>query len=303
MKKLFSIAVLLTLVVSAFAQKQKSKPDAIKEIATLTNSKKPDELEKGYQLCKDFLQRFGTDTDDAVVKIKKFVESYRNDKFLKAVDGGKYADGSALGKEILAEQPENVDVKINLAYMGYNAATKGDRAYVPDTVDYAGKAIQAIDAGTMPKSFAPFKEKDETLGWLHYMIGSLMFDKDMKTYVGDVYKATQYESSIKHASVPYYMIVTYYESIYEKMTIQLRSKSPRESDYKDFADATDKAVDRMLDAYARLCIRAEAEKNPSAGTWKARLTQIYTFRKKSDAGLAEFISAAEKSPFPDPSKL
>src|SRR5437867_3354485 len=100
MKNVFSAAVILLLAVlfitPAFAQKQKSKPDAIKEIAVLASSKKLEDIDKGYRLSKDFLTRFSADTDEQVVRIKKFVVSYRNNLFLKAVDGSKYADAYTL---------------------------------------------------------------------------------------------------------------------------------------------------------------------------------------------------------------
>ncbi|MEP6789638.1 MAG: hypothetical protein ABJB40_14460, partial [Acidobacteriota bacterium] len=111
MKNLFSAALLLLLAVPlitpSFAQKPKSKEESLTEISTLTKTNKPEDMEKAYQLSKEFLTRFGKekDKDGNIAKVRDFVERYRMSLFFKAADGKKYADTFSLGKEILAEQP------------------------------------------------------------------------------------------------------------------------------------------------------------------------------------------------------
>src|SRR5438445_3181015 len=98
MKNLFTATVLLMLaaffITPSFAQKPKSKDEAINEIAALTKTKKPEDTGKAYQLGKDFLVRFGSDKDKDgnIAKVRDFVNRYREDLFFKAADGKKYAD-------------------------------------------------------------------------------------------------------------------------------------------------------------------------------------------------------------------
>src|SRR5580765_5509919 len=128
MKRLFLPAFLLllsvTLITPAFAQKPKSRDEALNEISALTKTKKPEDLDKAYQLGKEFLTRFGKekDKDGVVARVRDFVSRYREDQFFKAAGAKKYADTFALGKEILAEQPDNVEILMSLAYAGYGAS-------------------------------------------------------------------------------------------------------------------------------------------------------------------------------------
>ena len=312
MNRLFSTAVVLMLAVmlvsSASAQKPKSKEESLKEIATLSNTKKPEDMAKAYELSKDFLTRFGkeNDKDGNIAKVRDFVNRYRENLFFTAADGKKYADAFAIGKEILAEQPNNVEVLMNLAYAGYNAsATPEGKVYVDDAITYARKSTQLVEAGTAPKSFAPFKDKDEAMAFMYFIDGHLSITKDMKAAAGSLYKATQFEASVKNNSLPYYLIATYYEDLYGKMSTDLKAKGKTlsEADFKAASDKIDKVLDAMMDAYARACKRADAENSPNKAAWKDRLTQVYTFKNKTAAALPEYINYVNTLPMPDPGKF
>lgn len=302
--------VLITLIaVSAVsAQKQPSKDELFKEIATLSNTKKPEDMEKAFQMSRDFLSRFGKDKDDRVGKIKTFYTNYRQTAFYSAIDGKRYADAFTLGKEILAEQPDNVDVLMNLSYAGYNASIGSkDRVFADDAVAFARKTSQLFDAGTMPKEFFPFKDKDTAAAFMHYIAGVLSYDKDMSSGVAEIYRATLPNSVIKDSADPYSMIASYYESQYESaskvLNEKVAAKTISDADYKTEKAKVDKIIDLMMDAYARTVTRAEAEKNPNLGIWKPRLVQIYKFKNKSEDGLTEFIKYANTMPFAEPVKF
>ena len=306
MKKLFSIAVLLTLVVSAFAQKPKSKDDLFKQIGALVNTKKPEDAEKAYPLAKEFLSRFGADNDPKVKSIKAFADSFREHSLYVDLENKKYADGFPIGREILTEQPTNVDVLMNLAYGGYSAVTTGDKSYVDEGLYYAKKTLELLDAGTMPKSFDPFKDKTEASAFMYFVAGNLMLDKDRKEAAANLYKAMQFETQIKTNSVPYFLIASFYEGEYEKLAADLRvkadAKKTGDPEFKAESAKADKTVELMMDAYARAVKRGSVDKNPNVEIWKQRLTQVYTFVKKSDKGLSEYIDQTDATPMPDPGK-
>ena len=152
MKILFSTAAVMMLTVmfvtSGIAQKERSKDELLKELATLSNSSSTDDKEKAYQTGKEFLTRFGSEKNDNVKKVRKYVENYRTSTFFKAVDGNKFPTAFTLGKEILADEPQNVDILINLTYAGYNAMAAGDKSFVDDTISSAKKAEELLDAGS-----------------------------------------------------------------------------------------------------------------------------------------------------------
>ena len=311
MRRMFSTAILAMMVVlfvsSAFAQKERSKEELLKEIAALSNSAKPEDKEKAYQTSKEFLARFGTEKNDNVKKIRDFAHRYRLSEFYKAVDGNKFSLAFTLGKEILADEPNNVEVMLNLAYSGYNALGANDKSFSGDTISSAKKAIQLMDAGTMPGNFAPFKDKTEAMAWLYYIDGTLVTDTDKKAGAESIYKATQLDSPIKDSSLPYNLIALYYEDVYEKLGNELKAKAAakpvNEAEVNALTDRLSKALELMLDAYARASKRADTESAANKDALKGRLIQVYKFVKKTDVGLNEYLSYINKTPLPEPDKF
>lgn len=310
MKKLFQVSVValltFTFAFSSLAQKQKSKDDYFKEIATLSNTKKPEDLEKAYQLAKEFLVNYPKEKSDNANKLKNWVKDYRENKFYKSIEAKSYAEAFALGKEILTDEPENTSVTLHLTYGGFDSmATKKDKSFADDTIKYAKQTLDLLEKGSFPKTFSPFTSKDEAIAWMYYIIANFSQEKDVKEAAVNYYKATLYETQIKKSSQPYYVIAVYYEDAYQKASTDLKAKSKNMSDaeFKTESEKVDKLIDQMLDAYARAYTLGVAEKNPSAPAWKQRLAQVYEFRKKTSAGLDAFITYVSSTPLADPSKF
>lgn len=304
--------VLLTVLIAglgmtAFAQKQKSKGDLLKEISALTKSNTPDDLGKAFEVGKEYVARFGDEKDENTAKIKKFVENYRLDRFFKAVDAKKTAEAYALGKEILAVQPESTDVLINLAFAGYNALSAGDKSYAALITSYSDQAISLIDAGKVPQNFAPFGSKDETMAWMNYMNATAQQSSDPKSAASHMWKAMKYESNIKSAVEPIYFIASYYEQMYEKMSADMTAKVKAGTLTGDAEKAerarVEKCIDLMLDAYARTVVTAEAAKDPKLAEISTRFAQIYKFRKGTDMLMKEYKDITRSSPMPDPANF
>ncbi len=313
MKIGFRVAGLLMLaaflLVPAIAQKERSKSDLLKEIATLSNSPKLEDKEKAYQTSKEYLTRFGNDKDDKnIVKIRDYVSRFRENELYKSLDAKKYKEFYTLGKEILGEQPENLDVAINLAYGGYDAFLKNsDKSFGADAMMYTKKTIELIEAGKTPKSFAPFTAKEDTLAWMYYIDGFFLAETDKRSSAVNMFNSIRFESSIKQTSQPFYLIAMYYESVYEKTAAELnakiKAKTISDAELAVQSEKVAKVLDLMLDAYARTSSRADAENSPNKVVIKDRLTVVYKFAKKTDVGLAEYIGYINKTQLPDPGKL
>lgn len=293
-------------------QKAKSKDEALKEIAGLLVTKKAEDTAKAYPLGKDFIVRFGKDNKDgkdkAVTQVKAFVDGYRENTFYISIDSGKFADAFALGKEILVEHPDDVAVMLNLVQAGYKSlgATR-DKTYAEDTINFARKAAQALASGSVAKSYAPFRDKDDAIAWMYFIPGFIHLDKDKTQSAIDIYKATIYNSTVKDSAIPYYLIAAYYEDVYAKLSTDLKSKvtakTISDADFKTANERVNKSIELMMDAYARAYTKGEAEKNPHAAQWKERLVQVYKFSKKTEEGLPEFVRYTVLTPLPDPSKF
>ena len=136
---------------------------------------------------------------------------------------------------------------------------------MPASLGYAKKTLQMMDGGAMPKSFVPFKDKDEAGAFMYFVVGNLSLDRDKKEAAFNLYKATLFESQIKANSAAYYLIATCYEDIYAKMAAELKAKidAKKVSDAEDFATA-DLLTDILRDLDKQLWIlEAHLEKSPS----------------------------------------
>lgn len=297
------LSFLLTL--SIFAQSKESKDETYNKIAKLTQTKKAEDADKAYQMGKEFLAKYGKDDDEKVKKIKAFAENYRNNIFNTKLDQVKTAEAIAIGKEILALEPENSYVTMNLAYAGFDAQQKNkDNSFGAESVQYAKQTLSLLEAGKLPKTFQPFKDQTEATAFMYYLIGNFSLDSNLKEAAQNFYKSVGYESRIKTDSFPYYVISAYYEKEYAIQAADFKakyeSKTPDDAEVKAAQVKLDKLVGNMLDAYARAIKFGEAEKNSNLPIWKQRFTDVYKFLKKSDAGMNEYLASQPNTALPDP---
>lgn len=311
MKKFARAAAFLILTaalsVSVFAQSQKD--EQFNKIAKLTQSKKDDDREKAYQMGKEFVNKFGKDgKDEMVVKIKSFVDTYRLDLFNKKLDETKTAEAFALGKEILASEPENSYVTMNLAYAGLDALQKKkDSAFAADSIAYAKQTLSLLEAGKAPKIFQPFAGQTEVTAVMYYVIGNFQFDGDSKQAAQNFYKAVGYDSKIKSDAFAYYAIAAFYEKEYARQSAEAKAdydaKKVSDEQLAVVQEKLGRLLGNMLDAYARAIKYGEAQKNADVPAWKARFTAVYNFLKKSDAGLNDYLANQPNTALPDPNAL
>ncbi len=296
----------IAFCVSSFAQGKESKDEMFGKIAKLSQSKKDEDRDKAYQMSKDFLAQFGKDDkDDKVVKIKAFNDKYRENAFNKNLDEQKTAEAFAVGKEMLAAEPENSYVTMNLAIAGYDALIKKkDKSFGGDATAYAKQTLTLIEAGKLPKNFQPLANQTEATAYMYYIVGNFALDTDYKEAARNFYKVSQIDSKFKTFSFPYYAIANFYEKEYAKLGTELKTaydaKTIGDADFETGKGKLDKLLANMLDAYARAIKYGEAEKNPSVADWKTRFTTVYTFAKKSDAGLNEYLASQPNTALPDP---
>ncbi len=302
-----AIAAFVIFPPAAMAQKEKPKADLFKEIVKLSQSKKDEDKKKAYGLSKEYMTRFGSEDSEDMKKVRDFAGKYRTFLFFDAIKKTQRDQAFAIGREMLKDNPDDLMVMMNLAFEGYAYTEKwSDAAFANEVAGYSQRSIEMLEAGNVKdNNFEPFTDKNAALGYLNFYVGHFNLNKDKKVSAVNFYRSTQVEGPLKDAAAPYIGIADYYEDAYRKFSTELNVKRSSMSDAEIDAAAVknDKIVDAMLDAYARGVKRAEAEKNPQAAVWKARLAQIYTYRKKSEAGLADYISAIDKTPMPNPADI
>ena len=257
---------------------------------------------KAYEAAKKYLGACPAEDTDITKYLKKWVAAY--DKEARKLrlqpllyNDKKFAEAYALGKEILADEPENLRVLIDLGYGGYLAAFAKNESFNADAINYSKKAIQLIEAGKAPESWGPvFKTKDETLAYLYYTLGYLSRTNPSEALPHFI-KAAQFESALKKDPGIYYLIAVGYESgTYAKLSADYKTRFEGKDETPESKLALEninQVIDRMIDAYARAVALAGTDPKHEAAKkeWLENLTTWYKYRhNQSTVGLQQLIN-------------
>jgi tetratricopeptide (TPR) repeat protein len=260
-----------------------------------------------YASCNDSyskaVQKFVTQYGDAVRKVGNVAEL--NDALYVKKD---FAKAFQVGNQMLAADPENLSLLIQLGYAGYNAQSLNPpvTTFSPTSLGYAKKAVEMLEAGKTPSEWVLFKTKDEALGYLNFAIGEYM-RKDNPAGALPYYLKSASVAPTKDVALTYARIAESYErGQYEqlKKDFAARFEGKPETDESKYAlNNLNEVIDRVMDAYARAISLAGSDpkfqqlKNESMQI----LTGYYKFRNNNTTtGLDAFIAGATAKPLPEP---
>lgn len=278
----------------------------------------------------EFRTIFKTEQDKAYVLAKKYlacptaageesIAAYLRDKFVAPVDKARrpaqvnalvyrqkdYPKAFELGRQILAEDPENLRVLIDLGYAGYPLLLAKNETFSAEALGYVRKAIQAIESGKAPDSWDPYRSKDDTLTYLYNALGQLTLKTDPAGALKHLVRAAQGESDLKKDPWTFFFIAAAYEvGPYAKLSADYKARfegKDESPESKLALENINQVVDRMVDAYARAVALAGNNVQFAAKKteWMENLTTWYKYRhNNSDAGLTEMIASITSKPLP-----
>src|SRR5690348_265984 len=80
-----------------------------------------------YQAARDYIAKYQKDKDQYIDYLQKWIRAYESDERKDSLPGlinqKNFAEAFATGGKILAEEPDNLRVQIDLGYAGYLAAS------------------------------------------------------------------------------------------------------------------------------------------------------------------------------------
>jgi hypothetical protein len=269
------------------------------------------EANKGvaYKAAQDYLAKYIKDKDQYTDFLQKWMKVYEQDQ-RKAnlpvlINEKKFSEAYNTGAQILSTEPNFLRAQIDLGYAGYLAASNKDESHNADALNYARKAILAIEEGKAPGEWAPFKGKDDTLAYLNYAVGFLTLKTAPDQSIDSLLKAAQYESEIRRTPSTYYFLAVAYEAgPYKTLSTAYQTKYANQPETPESKAALEKLnviMDRIVDAYARAINVAgtDPKTEQSRKEWLTQASNYYKFRHGgSDAGLTEFIASAMQKPLP-----
>ncbi|MDQ1558499.1 MAG: hypothetical protein QOD32_1559 [Pyrinomonadaceae bacterium] len=261
-----------------------------------------------YASCNDTyskaVQKFVTQYGEAVRKVGNVAEL--NDALYVKKD---YAKAFQVGNQVIAADPENLSLLIQLGYAGYNAQSQKPSVttYSPTALGYAKKAIEMLEAGKTPSEWVLFKTKDEALAYLNFAVGEYMIKADPAGAVPYYLKSLSMETPVKTTAPAYARLaaayqVGQYDPLQKEFTAKFGGK-PETEESKFALNNLNQVMDRVIDAYARAVNLAgsDAKMAEDKKVWLETLTGFYKFRNNdSTTGLDAFISSATSKPLPAP---
>ena len=291
-------------------QDDQAKADLYKKF---TDSYAAKNSKAAYDAAKEYLDKYPNDNDQIAQYLKKYVAAYekgsRKQQFEQAVYKDKnYPQAYSLGKEILASDPDNLRVLMDLGYAGVSATNAGNKSFNADAIGYAKRAIQLIESGKQTDDWAPFANKEDALGTLSYSIGFLSMQTNNPTQAAEyLVKAAQHEGNSKKFPGTYILLaVAYQADPYKRMADDFETRfkgKPETPESKAAQENLNQVIDRIIDAYARaiaLTTGTDAKSQQNKAEWMKTLTAFYKFRhpNDTDAQINQFIAESSTRPLP-----
>jgi hypothetical protein len=229
----------------------------------------------------------------------------------------------AAGRTLVQLDPSlTTSVAIVLASVGFDqsaAATPVDK-YNNDAVNFARQAIQKIEGGENLKQWGAnaytFKSKEETLSWLNYYVGYILYNRQnqKKEALPYLYKSTQFNVGAKSSPVVYQMIGDFYKTEFNriddertKLAEEAKALANDDPKKKELADKVSELLalqkgyaERMLDAYARARNSAPASDQAYKDGLYNTMKVLYEVRFDKKDGLDAYLSSIASKPMPDP---
>jgi len=283
----------------------------------IEDTKKAGEAKKKAEMMKALFTRFDTAVKGTSGKLNAG-ETYK----------ANASETYAVGKEVLAQNPEMIDVILVLGSVGFDQATLPTPVdtYNDTSIEYAKSAIQKLENGATSKTYGVWqytyqnKEypdgKSNALGWMNYNIGYITYYRQGKDNAAKkkealpyLYKATQFKSSNKNNPFLYRTIGAWYLDealkIDKERTAAIKTAGGKDTEETLAMFALSKGyADRSIDSYARAYKFAKDDKTqPKAFTDSlyTTLKELYQFRYDGKIeGIDAFVATVQNKPLPDP---
>lgn len=258
----------------------------------------PAEMTEPQQKIIDYLKKWSTAYEEGMRKIK-LPQILYNDK--------KYPEAYALGKEILAKEPDNLFVLVHLGANGYVVAPLKNAQLNAESLDYARKALAQIESGKTIEDWAPLANKESALAYLNFTIGTLTLENDPAAALKNLIKAAQFETPLKKSPYAYAYIAAAYETgPYAKQSeaYKITHGGKDETPESKLALANiNQIVERMIDGYARAVALAgsDTQYEKQKALWMESLTTWYKYLNPTDTGLTgmnQLIAGVLAKPLP-----
>lgn len=267
----------------------------------------PTQQRFAYPTAKDYLRRWGGETDPETKEVRRFVIEYERQmhgrELYTAYEAKDYAKVFEIGRPAVKADTENFLAMSLMVEAGYDNAIAGKTGLISEASDYARLAIKLLESGKVTKP-DPFKSMEVARGFLNFALG--WFVKDDKP----VEAAAAFEKAVK-ADGPYRTDPSAYHRLgvsilkgeFAQLSTQYNEKfggKPSSPEQTAMLNRIQHLVEQTIDAYARaVALSTKPEQQEARTKILAQLTALYkNFHNNSDAGLDQLIATVLSKPIP-----
>lgn len=304
--------------------------------------KKTATLNEAINAGKEFLEKFGA--CEATEEFTKWLKSQlptwetkyakftkdaadaaRFKRFDDGIVGEKYEESYAAGREILAADPDNLNIIVPLGTIGLFQSYNKNYKYNDDTLRYAKIALDKLKAGAASTktngkygAFGFEYTKEDAISELTYAIAYINYwaKNDKKGALPFYYQVTQLPGKNNDEPRAFQTIGGYYveeaAKLGEEIAKMIEKQKALPTDEEKLAmDAqikekvglfngyTERAIDAFSRAHKVAPTATAADKTYKEGIFKT-IQDLYKRRFDKEVGLNEYIAAVVAKPFPDP---
>lgn len=267
----------------------------------------PKQQRFAYPTAKEYLRKFGGDDDQYAREVQKFVTEYErklhNDELYLAYTQKNYVKAFELGRPLLRTEPENFFALVVMTEAGYENALAGDSKLNAETIDYARRAIQLLEAGKVAKA-DPLKDMDMARGFLNSALGWFIRDQSPVEAAAAFRKSAQSDSPFRNDPMTYYRLgIAILNGEFARFSAEYNEKygnKPPSAEQQTLLQRIQKLAEQTIDAYARaVALSSSPQQQEAHNKILTQLTALYkNFHNNSDAGLNELISTVLSKPLP-----
>jgi len=200
----FSLALFMPLASAKTTARVSTTQDAAAEEAAAYkawyDANQAKDYPKAMELAKAYLAKFPNGDASHVGFLKKWIPQVRGMQFKQAADAKNIAEIIRIGKEVLAEDADNLDYLLAMIVQirtNELSANPPNFSHAADAADFSERAIRLLEAGKSPTGADPKTfNKNVTLAYLHGGLATIYeHDKNIDKALAEYEKAGQLEST------------------------------------------------------------------------------------------------------------
>ena len=267
----------------------------------------PEQQRYAYPTAKEYLRRWGGETDAETKEVKKWVAEYERQMYGRdmytAYDAKNYAKVFDLGRPAVKSDPENFLALSLMVEAAFDYALTGKNELSTEGADYARRAIKLLEDGKVTK-VDPFKSMDVARGFLNFALGNFVKDDNPVEAAAAFGKAVRTDSPYKTDPSAYHRLgVSILKGEFATASNEYNQKFGGKQSSPEQAALLNRIthlIEQTIDAYARaVALSTKPEQKEARDKMLGQLTALYkNFHNGSDAGLNEFIAGVLSKPLP-----